>query len=174
MNLIGYDSSRVTFSPTSKHLNGISPVINLKYATLNHFYFTQNSGFFFFILFISKQKDWHIRRPAHRYDWLTPDNPVVYTTVWRVGENSYIPRQMHVYTYTPVSPSISSLFISDTLTHKPSLNLTDYIRVLSTHIWTPFKWSLPILSWDVLMFLFFVKFLVSTLFVQICVVLLWN
>ena len=78
-----------------------------------------------------------------------------------------------------VITSLSSFFNSNIQTHIHIFNLTENIRVLRTRMNTlciiiaivELIENIKLLFFR---FLFFVKFFVFTLFVQICIVLLWN
>ena len=68
-----------------------------------------------------------------RHNSLTPDNPLIYTTV---GEWPKIPTyqdtRIYIHIYLYVSTSLFS-FNSDILTHIHTFNLTEKIRVLHKH-----------------------------------------
>ena len=154
----------------SVHLNFIWPIINLKYFTLIHFYFTK---------FCSKLRLKDQQTGTSLDDRLTQDDLLIHPTVRRIDRKTHIYQDTHIYTHIHMYVSTSlSFFSSDYNEHNPTYTHIQFDRQYScfthTHMNTfSIIISLPLSSWykiwNILFFniLVFVKFFLSTFFVQI-------
>ena len=97
-----------------------------------------------------------------------PDDLLIHTTVTWVGRKTHTYQDTHIciHIHMYISTISYSLFSSDILTHIHTFNLIDNICITHTNTFciiiaiVKFRWNIKF---------FFFKFLLSTLFEQICV-----